>query len=234
MLTIGCVTVEAYGLKTKHGTYLISARKRCPDIYPATHARGLKKWRLFVHKSDETHRACWPLPGNVARKLEHSRQAAAVVISPGAAKHGIVVRADQHDFGRVARSRYLKITHVLAAGFMVVADDLETLIAPRSLDVICCLCQRNRTKDIALADLTGKSLHVRTKPSHKLIIFHGLCQCVGLVDPVRHCRNNQQGGKSNRNDFTRELVVPLHAMTLVVSHILRMHDSDSKTLHSMG
>ena len=112
-LAARCVRIEAERFKAIHPDHALAARRQRARILQAAHLGALEIRRLLI---DEQHQAdallCLAFQvGKQVCQFEHARDAAAIVVGSGRARHAVIVRAD-HDHvgvGHVAASMMASI-----------------------------------------------------------------------------------------------------------------------------
>jgi hypothetical protein len=140
-----------------------SPRRRAALAYRRLpHVAAEEKRRFLIHERDTAH----GVPGRKRLKQEHRLEqrgdAAGVVVGPRTAGHRVVMRAQYDDFVRLnaAWQRRLDVRALDASHQIVLALHRAATHRPLPFDIVGSRVQRSRAEHVALADVSGKDVHM--------------------------------------------------------------------------
>jgi hypothetical protein len=177
VLTARLVAVASDGFQRRHKANIVAPAAGGFGIYHASLLACHEKRRLFVDEGDQADRQCRVDCLKHARYFQERGDPARVVVGARAADDRIIVRAEQQDFALPFPSvsacdeiRATKPGHVIIESINGVTEP-----CPFLLDICGGAAERLGDEHVALADVAGKPLDMRSKTINQRFVEQHAC-----------------------------------------------------------
>ena len=184
-----------------------SPRARAASAYCRLPIALVGERRLLLRaEEDEPDRAGHRLPGEAPRQLEHTRDAAAVVVRARRALGRVVVPSHNDDLVRLPRAsqRCLQVPPALTLRVVLLGGDGVAHRVELGLDIRRCSDRGGRLRHAAFADFTGQLQHVAPEAVAERLLVRGERRERTGKRTARHPDHEEPDDEKQRREDARQ------------------------------